>query len=261
MRAVLVPGHRRERHPRYKTLLYLLYGPTRCPVLTRDSPVPGFLMLSDAMHGPNYENQSAIANTGIFDLGDRIFTKIRYEEAQESSKKVQARRIGDGTDVQARNELRNRLKSAVVGSYASHVSRVVSGGGAARRDPAADAHDRAGQPPLRPTCYVLMCLCARHVLLRHVRYVLRAYYGMSGADKAYAGIECTVLLLCVRGHRSRWSTASSCAMRSARTWYKLLGRRRGTDAVQSAAVLTREVVVLTARCGTRWIYLRYNGRA
>ena len=36
-------------------------------------------MLVDAMEGPNRENQEAVANTGIFDLCDRILARINFE--------------------------------------------------------------------------------------------------------------------------------------------------------------------------------------
>lgn len=59
-------------------------------------------MLADSMHGPNSANQEAISQTGIFDLGDRIFGKIRFEEPK------------DDLEVEReKNIVRSRLKSAV----------------------------------------------------------------------------------------------------------------------------------------------------
>jgi len=45
-----------------------------------------FLMLGDAMHGPNRSNQQSVSNTGIFDLSDRIMAKIRVLEPEQQSK-------------------------------------------------------------------------------------------------------------------------------------------------------------------------------
>ena len=42
-----------------------------------------FLMLGDAMHGPNRSNQQSVSNTGIFDLSDRIMAKIRVLEPEQ----------------------------------------------------------------------------------------------------------------------------------------------------------------------------------
>lgn len=36
-------------------------------------------MLADAMRGPNLANQKAISETGIYDLCDRIFARIRFD--------------------------------------------------------------------------------------------------------------------------------------------------------------------------------------
>jgi mevalonate kinase len=66
-----------------------------------DGGVRGFLMLADAMHGPNIENQAAIADTGIFDLCDRIFARIRFDSDNDA-----------GT--LAKNLERSRLKKAVL---------------------------------------------------------------------------------------------------------------------------------------------------
>ena len=62
-------------------------------------------MLSDSMHGPNFENQKAIADTGIFDLCDRIFARIKFEK-HETAEVAQ--------NVARKNLWRSRLKSAVV---------------------------------------------------------------------------------------------------------------------------------------------------
>ena len=70
-----------------------------------DGAVRGFLMLSDSMHGPNFENQKAIADTGIFDLCDRIFARIKFEK-HETAEVAQ--------NVARKNLWRSRLKSAVV---------------------------------------------------------------------------------------------------------------------------------------------------
>ena len=66
-----------------------------------DGAVRGFLMLADAMHGPNSNNQTAIADTGILDLCDRIFARIRFDSDHDA-----------GT--LAQNLERGRLKSAAL---------------------------------------------------------------------------------------------------------------------------------------------------
>ena len=48
---------------------------------TSEAAIRGFLMLSDAMKGPNYANQQAIATSGILDLADRIMNKIKLDSS------------------------------------------------------------------------------------------------------------------------------------------------------------------------------------
>jgi hypothetical protein len=65
----------------------------------------GFLMLADAMRGPNLGNQKAIAETGIFDLCDRIFARIRFEHVDPE--------LDDQAWELKKNNYRCQLKSAV----------------------------------------------------------------------------------------------------------------------------------------------------
>jgi len=65
----------------------------------------GFLMLADAMRGPNLGNQKAIAETGIFDLCDRIFARIRFEHIDVN--------LDDVPWELKKNDYRCQLKSSV----------------------------------------------------------------------------------------------------------------------------------------------------
>ena len=65
-------------------------------VVTVEGAIRGFLMLADAMRGPNPANQVTIATKGFFELVDRLMNKIHFEPNDER-----------------RNALRSRLKSAV----------------------------------------------------------------------------------------------------------------------------------------------------
>jgi len=82
-----------------------------------DSVMRGFLMLADSMTGPNIENQKVIAETGIFDLCDRVLARIKFEHIDNyhhhhpSQEKMPS---ADKDLLRARNELRCALKCAVV---------------------------------------------------------------------------------------------------------------------------------------------------
>jgi hypothetical protein len=71
-------------------------------------------MLVDAMEGPNRENQEAVANTGIFDLCDRILARINFETYFEEDN---MNGIGWGVEgddvVVAKNLERHRVKLAI----------------------------------------------------------------------------------------------------------------------------------------------------
>lgn len=82
-----------------------------------DSVMRGFLMLADAMTGPNVENQKVIAETGIFDLCDRIFARIKLEHL-DSHEHGSAHNSKDLTPeakakIKARNDLRCELKLSI----------------------------------------------------------------------------------------------------------------------------------------------------
>ena len=83
-----------------------------------EGAIRGFLMLSDAMRGPNHANQKQIATTGLMDLGDRIFGKINFEEPpsearQEKRGRGRLSNYSDAWDLAlTRNRLRSRLKGA-----------------------------------------------------------------------------------------------------------------------------------------------------
>jgi len=64
-----------------------------------------FLMLADAMRGPNAGNQKAIAETGIFDLCDRLFARILFEHVDANSP--------DYAWERKKNDYRCKLKCAV----------------------------------------------------------------------------------------------------------------------------------------------------
>ena len=71
-----------------------------------DGAYRAFLMIGDAMEGPNRENQKALSDTstGIFDLSDRILTRLRYESVTENDKRA---------EVWLANDFRQKIKSAV----------------------------------------------------------------------------------------------------------------------------------------------------
>ena len=81
-----------------------------------DGAMRGFLMLADAMRGPNLENQKAIAETGIFDLCDRIFARIRFEHVDKKTL--------DKDAVKEQNEYRSALKSAAAEALSALVEGV-----------------------------------------------------------------------------------------------------------------------------------------
>jgi hypothetical protein len=86
-----------------------------------DSVMRGFLMLGDSMTGPNVQNQKVIAETGIFDLCDHIFNRIKFEHfngllhdehsTDKNNATVLAHEAKDR--IKAKNELKSRLKLAV----------------------------------------------------------------------------------------------------------------------------------------------------
>ena len=100
-----------------------------------DSMMRGFLMLADSMSGPNFENQKVIADTGIFDLCDRVLGRIKFEHLddhqdnhhegkhddvrhellhnRQSHAQVQAMLASKKAILRAKNELRSRLKCAI----------------------------------------------------------------------------------------------------------------------------------------------------
>jgi hypothetical protein len=74
-----------------------------------DGAFRAFLMIGDAMAGPNRENQKALSSTGIFDLADRILARLRYERVAKASAELDARRA----EVWLANDFRHKIKSAV----------------------------------------------------------------------------------------------------------------------------------------------------
>jgi len=65
----------------------------------------GFLMLADAMRGPNHDNQLNISQSGIFDLCDRLFARIRIDHVEKETK--------DKEWEQKKNVERSKLKCAI----------------------------------------------------------------------------------------------------------------------------------------------------
>jgi len=112
-----------------------------------EAAIRGFLMLSDAMKGPNYENQKSIATSGILDLADRIFNKIKLEQSlpgKQANKKRKARPAKKAgqvapaedeeesddddvphVDIYWQNKMRCRLKSALLECLGSFLEGVV----------------------------------------------------------------------------------------------------------------------------------------
>ena len=82
-----------------------------------DGAFRGFLMISDAMAGPNRENQKVIADTGIFDLCDRILARIRYEPVTPTD---------DQAEVWLANDYRQKIKTAVARTLSGFLEGVSS---------------------------------------------------------------------------------------------------------------------------------------
>jgi hypothetical protein len=96
-----------------------------------EAGIRGFLMLADAMRGPNHENQASIAHTGLIDLGDRIFGKIHFEDLNGKTKARNRHRNRHGEDRRKenaiwRNRVRSRLKSAVASCLLTFLEGVES---------------------------------------------------------------------------------------------------------------------------------------
>ena len=98
--------------------------------VTVEGAIRGFLMLSDAMRGPNHENQTTAANSGILDLGDRIFSKMQFEHPARPKGQLPApARPAQGDSLEPRDEvwrnrLRSRLKLAVTTALLSFLEGV-----------------------------------------------------------------------------------------------------------------------------------------
>ena len=84
-----------------------------------DGAIRGFLMLADSMRGPNVDNQRAISQTGIFDICDRIFARIRFDCIDRNSKKSEL-----DVKLYSMNEYRSSLKCAVTSVLAALVEGV-----------------------------------------------------------------------------------------------------------------------------------------
>ena len=52
--------------------------------------------------GPNLENQKSIADTGVYDLCDRVLSRIRFEDVAHS--------LYNHDEVLQQNEFRSKLK-------------------------------------------------------------------------------------------------------------------------------------------------------
>jgi hypothetical protein len=96
--------------------------------LVVEGAIQGFLMLSDAMRGPNHENQASVAQTGLCDLGDRIFGKIDFEDPRKAASKCTDQESSQKAINQAlwRNRARSRLKKSVTGCLLAFLEGVES---------------------------------------------------------------------------------------------------------------------------------------
>ena len=119
--------------------------------MTTEAAIRGFLMLAEAMKGPNYANQQTISNSGIFELADRIMGRIVLERRTQAQVTPPARKKkagpprtgklnqvvpmdddcddegpGVAIDVLKQNTTRCRLKSAVVECLTALLEGVVS---------------------------------------------------------------------------------------------------------------------------------------
>jgi len=100
-----------------------------------EAAIRGFLMLGDAMKGPNYDNQQALATSGILDLADRIMNKIKLDAHVPGARppKTKKNQISDegvempvtATVIYDRNKTRCRLKMAVLECLHSFLEGVV----------------------------------------------------------------------------------------------------------------------------------------
>lgn len=89
-----------------------------------------FLMLGDAMHGPNRSNQQSVSNTGIFDLADRIMAKIRVTSgAGKHSEMLQERRASVTDSVSRIGQGLIRQASQVMGRKLPASAHAGGGGG------------------------------------------------------------------------------------------------------------------------------------
>ena len=98
-----------------------------------EATIRGFQMLSDAMKGPNFENQQAIATSGILDLTDRIMNKIKLDPGKDRGALLAVPKtigklgkvvpvldddddgiVAPAVSVMKQNETRCRLKSSMV---------------------------------------------------------------------------------------------------------------------------------------------------
>ena len=78
--------------------------------------IGAFRMLSDTMHGPNRDNQGCVADTGMFDLWDRVLARITFETPDSELGVGKANLFGSDNSREAlvdRNTLRSTLKLAI----------------------------------------------------------------------------------------------------------------------------------------------------
>lgn len=78
--------------------------------------IGAFRMLSDTMHGPNRDNQGCVADTGMFDLCDRVLARITSETPDSELGVGKANLFGSDNSREAlvdRNTLRSTLKLAI----------------------------------------------------------------------------------------------------------------------------------------------------
>jgi len=91
-----------------------------------EAVICGLNLLSEGMHGPNLENQRVIADTGIFDLCDRIFLAIRFEHRKGAGERSGNESLDEsrhGTHILLpvdhgilvkRNRMRHKLRVAAI---------------------------------------------------------------------------------------------------------------------------------------------------
>ena len=106
-----------------------------------EGSIRAFLMLTDAMQGPNYENQQSLSKSGIFDLADRIFATMHYNVPERDSllsipkgipkvkfalNTVAPESLTDEELVAKQNHDKCRLKTAVTGCLKAFLEGVVN---------------------------------------------------------------------------------------------------------------------------------------